>query len=88
MPRTALKVVYIFLLVGCILHQIKALQGLSLTLRDHTNTNLTKWTVYTGGYGVEISDSHQDQTITGLAFFQSRQHGLSKSREKARLQSG
>ena len=67
---------------------IKALQGLSLTLRDHTNTNLTKWTVYTGGYGVEISDSHQDQTITGLAFFQSRRHGLSKSREKARLQSG
>ena len=66
----------------------KALQGLSLTLRDHTNTNLTKWTVYTGGYGVEISDSHQDQTITGLAFFQSRRHGLSKSREKARLQSG
>ena len=54
----------------------KELQRVSLTLRDHTNTNLTKWTVFTGGYGVEISDSHQDQTITGLAFFHSRRHNL------------
>ena len=68
----------------------KALQGVTFTLRDHTNTNLTKWSVFTGGYGAEISGSHQNQIFTEWAFFQprrqqpslkqtNRKYGLAKS---------
>ena len=64
--------------------------GVSLTLRYHTNTNLTKWSVFTGGYGAEISGSHQNQIFTEWAFFQprrqqpslkqtNRKYGLAKS---------
>ena len=38
------------------------------TIPYHTNTNLTKWSVFTGGYGAEISGSHQNQIFTEWAF--------------------